>query len=117
MFGLSKIIEKKLFLEYVGNDMEHFDTIIHLFKEQSEDTLKRMREALRQEDSSAFGHAAHDLKNLGRNIAANPIIDHSRALEEHAANEQLSMAAEMLDKTEKLLRRAQKELVSIRNSF
>lgn len=117
MLLFSKVIDTKIFLESVGDDTSHLDTLISIFAEQSRDNIAHMYTALGKNDYDAFERAAHDIKNLGRNIAANKLIEHSQVLEELAAKRQLTNVEELIENTKKLLDRAQSELVKIRKKF
>jgi len=69
MLGFNKIIDKRLFLETIGNDRSLLETVIALFEQQSESTLNGISLALIQSDRLAFERWVHDLKNIGRSIA------------------------------------------------
>ena len=117
MFLFSKIIDQKVFLESVGDDTCHLETLIHIFEEQARDNIAHMYTALGQNDYDAFERAAHDIKNLGRNIAADKLIQHSQMLEELAGRRELDDVDELIKETQKLLSKAQVELVKIRKRF
>jgi hypothetical protein len=117
MFGFIRLIDQKTFHEIIGDDMGHLDTIIALFDEQANDNMSNMHEALLKNDALAFERAAHDLKNLGRNIAAQKLIEHSHELERLAAESALEAAAKRLKETSDLLARASRELKKLRKKW
>ncbi len=117
MLTWTRIIDKRAFLDLIDSDKAHLAMIIELFKEQSQDNLENMENAASLDDSDAFLRAAHDLKNLGRNIAAMALIKHSETLEEHAARQELTKADAMLKETRKLLSKALRELTSIQKNL
>ncbi len=114
MFPWNKVIEKKALLEIVDNDLSFLDSVIELFKQQSSDTMTDMKAALRVMDQVALGRAVHDLKNIGRSVGSTPLIEQSMRLEEIVAMKQLNIVNRQLKKIEKLLLKAQKELINIR---
>ena len=117
MFGWNKIIDKREFLETIDNESALLDTVIELFTQQASDSLSHMQTALANKDCNAFERAAHDLKNIGRNIASDKFIKHSRELEILAGENKLDQAAAKIDSTQKLIAKAKKELENIRKSL
>ncbi|MFN8390851.1 MAG: Hpt domain-containing protein [Bdellovibrionota bacterium] len=117
MLGFSKIIDKKTFHEIIGDDLEHLDTIIALFEEQAEDNLSNMREAILREDRGSFERAAHDLKNMGRNVASQKLVDHSHELERLAKEAPFEALHDKLQDSSDLLAKALKELKSLRKKW
>ena len=117
MLFAKKLIEREEFLEAVGNERELIDTLLDLYDEQTRDCLKNMRLAYERNDASLFERAAHDLKNVGRNIASKRLIEHAQDLEEMAARGELEGAVRNVRRTEKLLRTAGNELAAIRKSL
>ena len=117
MFFTAKLIDKNLFLETIDRDQSLLETLISLFEEQSRDNINSMRDALRTKNNEQFERAAHDLKNLGRNIASEKLVEHSHILETLAAERKIIEAGKLLDQTEKLLGKAQKELIEIQKTM
>jgi HPt (histidine-containing phosphotransfer) domain-containing protein len=117
MLGFNRIIDKKTFHEIIGDDLEHLDTIIALFEEQADDNLTNMREAILKEDRGAFERAAHDLKNMGRNVASNRLVEHSHELEKLAAEARFGALHDKLEESSDLLAKALKELKSLRKKW
>lgn len=117
MLGREPLIDVEAFLGTIGDDHGFLDTVIALFKEQSDDTLNGIRAAIAQRDWDAFNRAAHDLKNIGRAVACKRLVDHSNELEELIAGQQLLIAVSLVGQTEKLLSRTLKELNKIRKRF
>ena len=117
MFGWNNLIDHKTFHEMIGSDVEHLDTLIALFEEQSRENLESMQHAIRHQNVQVFGRAAHDLKNLGRNIASAKLVAHSQELERIASEPHLAEAAERIDETVRLLGRALKELRKLRRKW
>ena len=117
MLGWNKLIDSEVFYEIIDGDVCHLDTIIALFEEQAEENLEAMERALKQSDIQAFERAAHDLKNLGRNIAAQKLIDYSDQLESLAINSKFDEASDRLGKIKSLLKRAKEELNSLRKKW
>lgn len=116
MLFFKKIIDKKTFLEVVGDEKEMISTIIELFLEQSADCLKTMRLSIDQLDPDNFKRAAHDLKNVGRNIACNDLIILSEELELIGEKREIDGVGDGIDKAEKILKKAHKELLEIQKS-
>jgi hypothetical protein len=117
MFPWSKVIDRKTLKETISNDPGLLDTVIELFKQQSEDTLLGMSTAIKRTDAVAFGRAAHDLKNIGRSVACSKLIVQSQELEKIASENQLKETNISLKATEKLLNKALIELISIRKHW
>ena len=117
MFFSKKLIDKKTFLEVVGNEKELVGTVVELYKEQTSDCMKTMRHAINSGDAVSFKRAAHDLKNVGRNIASEKLVEMSEELEALGDSGELQAAEEKLEPAEKLLQNAEKELSAILNSL
>lgn len=117
MFGWNRVIDKKTFLETVGGDPSFIDTLIELFRKQSKENVQALQNAARRGDEKAVQQAAHDLKNIGRNIASTKLIKLSSRLEELAAAKQLAEVTESIEKTTDLLARALEELQEMRSSL
>lgn len=117
MFGWSRVIDKKAFLETVGGDRALIETLIELFRQQSKENVQALEAAAKRGDNRAFQQAVHDLKNIGRNIASPKLLKHSQRLEALAANQQLDQAAESVQKTTAILAQALEELQSMRQSL
>ena len=117
MFGWNTLIDQNTFHEMIGSDIEHLDTLIALFEEQSKENVESMQHAIQHHDVQTFERAAHDLKNLGRNIASSKLIEHSQELERIASETQFDLAATKIDETARLLNRALKELRKLRRKW
>ena len=114
MFPWNKVIEKKALLEIIDNDLSFIDSVIALFDQQSIETMNEMRAATKAMNQAALGRVVHDLKNIGRSVGSTPLIEQSKILEEIVAKKQLNAISQQIIKTEKLLRKAHKELIKIR---
>lgn len=117
MFGWSKVIDKKAFLETVGGDPALIDTLIELFQKQSKENVQALQAAAKKGDNKAYQQAVHDLKNIGRNIASPKLLKHSERLEAFGANQQLELAAKSVEKTTEILAQALEELQSMRHNI
>ena len=117
MFFSKKLIDKKTFLEVIGEDKDMVLTVLELFREQSELCVKTMHTAIERSDALSFKRAAHDLKNVGRNIASERLVEAAEELEGLGDNGELGSAAEKLVQAEKMLGTAEKELQGICNSL
>lgn len=117
MFSWGKVIDTKTLKETIGHDPGLLDTVIELFRQQSEDTMLGMSSAIKRTDPVAFGRAAHDLKNIGRSVACSKLISQSQSLEKLVAENQFKQVNISLKSTEKVLDRALKELISIREHW
>ena len=117
VFFSKKLIDKETFLEVVGNEAEMIDTVIELYKEQTANGLKSIQSAIDTNDSVTLERAAHDLKNVGRNIASEKIVEAAHDLELMGANKDIDAAFDKIDSIEKMLQNALKELKAIRGSL
>lgn len=115
MFGWSKerVVQKEAFLHVIGNDLNFIETVISLFEEQAKDCMEILSDSLQTSDWNAFLRATHDLKNTGRSIASQKLIDHSVELEKIASEQSVEKAKVALKNTEKLLNKARTELLEI----
>lgn len=117
MFGWNRVIDKKTFLETVGDDPSFIDTLIELFRKQSKENVHALQAAAKRGDQKAVQQAAHDLKNIGRNIASTKLIKLSTRIEQLAAEKQLQQVVDSVDATTELLARALEELHEMRESL
>ena len=115
--GLQKVIEQRAFLQLITGDAGLLDTIIALFGQQSEDTIKTMEGALAAQDWQAMQRAVHDLKNIGRSVASPRLIQQSQELDRLAIERQLVQLQKAISRTERLLARASRELHHIRRKL
>ena len=113
MFGWNKVIEKDAFMRVIGNDLNFLETVISLFEEQAKDSLVTLGSSLSTPDWSAYLRATHDLKNMGRSIASQKLIEHAGILEKFADEQNAVKARAKLKITEKLLSKARAELIQI----
>lgn len=117
MLSWNKLIDQTLFFEIIDGDVCHLDTIIALFDEQARENLQAMDVALENCDIQAFERTAHDLKNLGRNIAAQSLISLSEELESLARQACFKEAQKHLSKTRGVIKRAGEELRYLRDKW
>ena len=117
MFGWNRVIDKKAFLETVGEDPSFIDTLIELFRKQSKENVQALESAAKKGDAKAVQQAVHDLKNIGRNIASPKLIKHSVKLEALTAEKQLQQVVESVEKTTQMLEKALLELQELRASL
>ena len=115
MLWWNKLVERQALMDSLGNDESYLATVVELFKQQSQDTIKDMKNSLDSNDTFGFSRAAHDLKNIGRSVASNRIVKQSLKLEELAAKQNLANIAREVKKTEKLLAKALEELIRLCN--
>lgn len=113
MLGWNKVIQKDAFMRVIGNDLNFLETVISLFEEQAKDSLATLTNSLSTPDWSAYLRATHDLKNMGRSIASQKLIDHAGLLEKFAEEQDTSKALAKLKMTEKILSKARAELIQI----
>jgi HPt (histidine-containing phosphotransfer) domain-containing protein len=114
MIGLfEKVVDEKLFLEIIQNDLSVIPSIINLYKKQSDENILLMKKSISNNDKLNFERAAHDLRNLGRNIASRKLIMISDNLEDKLNNYSLESLNNEIIKTEKVLRKAESELRKI----
>ena len=117
MFFSKALIDRDTFLEVVGNEAAMVDTVIELYKEQTENGVKSINKAIDTADFLLLERAAHDLKNVGRNIASEKLVEQAHELEIMGANKDVESAIDKLDSVERMLNSALKELLAIRKSL
>lgn len=117
MFGWNSVIDKKAFFDTVGQDPSFIDTLIELFRVQYAENIQALESAAKRGDEKGVQKAAHDLKNIGRNIASPKLIQHSSKIESLAAEKQLAQVIASVGKTTKLLEKALQELHDLRASL
>lgn len=115
MFRWNKIIEKDALMKIVSNDISFLNSMIEVFKQQVADTMGIMTRALEKNDKLALERVTHDLKNIGRSVACNRLIEHSQKLEKLILKDEITKA--QIKETEKLFSKALKELNSIRDQY
>ena len=113
MFDWNKVIQKNAFMRVIGNDLNFLETVISLFQEQAKDSLETLHMALHSLDWPAYLRATHDLKNMGRSIASQKLIDHAALLEQFAQSKDVTQAQIALKATTKILKKANAELIQI----
>lgn len=116
MFGWGKVIDREALMKVVDNDLNLLDSIVSLFGKQAEDSLGVIRRALVKGDWTEYLRGVHDIKNIGRSVASDRLIEHAGELESIASAKDLELGRRYVAKTVKLLERASRELVGIRRA-
>jgi HPt (histidine-containing phosphotransfer) domain-containing protein len=119
MFSIfqNKVIDESLFLEIINNDLSVMNSMINLYHQQYIENIETMRSSIDRNDQLNFERAAHDLKNLGRNIASKKLIAISNLFEDEIEKHRLRDLEKLVNKTEKLLKKAELELKSILKNY
>jgi two-component system sensor histidine kinase/response regulator len=97
-------------LEQVGDDKDLLRQLIDLFAEESPKLLGKMREAIERNDPEMLQMAAHTMKGMIGNFAAN------RAVEEALNLENLGKSRNMEDAQDRLLA-LEKEIMSVQDAL
>jgi PAS domain S-box-containing protein len=82
------------------DDRDFVITILHDYKAQLPERLKELRQLLQARDANSLCRIAHNLKGVSLNISAGPIARAALAIEQTALREDLTSAAEYLNRLE-----------------
>ena len=116
MFGYSKVIQKDDLMKVIDNDISFLKTLIGLFEEQAKESLETFDSALKNSDWNSYLRATHDLKNIGRSIASEKLLQHAAELELFAKTQDTDKARAKLKSTTSILGKAHNELTKIQES-
>ncbi|WP_457671122.1 EAL domain-containing protein [Thiolapillus sp.] len=84
--------------------------VVDHFLHQAPEGMKKLREALENEDAEQLQFLAHSMKSASANLGAIALSNQCRKLEEAAGNNDLSLAATLIDSIEEALTPAMEAL-------
>jgi HPt (histidine-containing phosphotransfer) domain-containing protein len=93
---LSSVMDVRSTLKRLGNDIELFHEIIHIYLEDEPQLLQAAAHAIETGDATALRRAAHSLKGLAATLSAPHAVSEAFRLEQLGAAGDMSEAAESL---------------------
>jgi HPt (histidine-containing phosphotransfer) domain-containing protein len=102
-------------LTRLGGDAQLFNDILDIFLEDAPQLLEQARSSLASGDAETLSRAAHTIRGLSANFAAAAAVAASYAVELHAREQKLEMAAQCLPRLELELHRLEAALADFRS--
>jgi HPt (histidine-containing phosphotransfer) domain-containing protein len=112
--GDSTIFDYQDCLRRLGGDAQLFNDILDIFLEDAPLLLEQARSSLASGDSETLTRAAHTIRGLSANFAAASAVSASYAVELHAREQKLEMAAQCLPRLESEVHRLEAALADFR---
>ena len=106
-------LDRQQFLNRIGYDKELLTEIVTLFGEDAPPKLKQLKSALETGDSQALKQAAHALKGMMGNFAANEAYATAFQLETMGRTGRWDHARETLERLEQQVKLVQKNLAAL----
>src|SRR5712671_4761226 len=106
-------LDRQQFLNRIGYDKELLTEVIALFGEDAPPKLKQLKSALETGDSQALKQAAHALKGMMGNFAANEAYATAFQLETMGRTGRWDHARETLERLEQQVKLVQKNLAEL----
>ncbi|MCC6220254.1 MAG: Hpt domain-containing protein [Deltaproteobacteria bacterium] len=97
------LFNEKQLLESVFGDAVFLRKLLDIFLNDSQSLLIEIAEALDMSDGNTLRRKAHSMKNLGRNISSQLLIDIALELEKNGEREVFSEAKEKYPKLRELV--------------
>ncbi len=101
-------------LTRLGGDTQLFNDILDIFLEDAPQLLEQAHSSLASGDAETLSRAAHTIRGLSANFAAAAVVAASYAVELHARERKLEMAAQCLPRLESELHRLEAALTDFR---
>jgi HPt (histidine-containing phosphotransfer) domain-containing protein len=109
------VFDYKDCLTRLGGDPQLFRDILEIFLEDAPQLLEQAHASLEKGDAETLARAAHTIRGLSANFAAASSVAASYAVELHARERQLDMAAQCLPRLESELHRLESALANFRS--
>lgn len=81
---MNQVFDNEGFLQSLGGDVELARELLEAYMEDSLARSQKLESALKEDDPSTAGKAAHSLKGMSGVVRAKPLVDMALEMEGHA---------------------------------
>ncbi len=94
---VAEVFDIEKALAATDSDKDLMEELIDMFLEQSDQSLERIQQAIRDESADQLRYAAHTLKGAGSSVGAMTVSESAAALEEMGRDNNLDAACTVFE--------------------